>query len=62
MKKMAQGVRTRITDAQIRSVLRSDPRLLDTAMVALHSADAELRRLARTHFAKILRAQRGGCR
>jgi hypothetical protein len=43
---------SRVTDAQIRELLRAEPTLLDTAMVALHSKDAELRRLARKIFAE----------
>jgi hypothetical protein len=49
---------SRVTDAQIRELLRADPRLLDTAMVALHSADRELRRLARGMFAGIHESRR----
>jgi ribosome recycling factor len=53
---MTRSIKTAvaITDAQIRSLRRAQPNLLDTAMVALHSADIELRQIARRRFAEIL--------
>ena len=46
-----------ITNEQIRALRRAQPELLDTLMVAIHSTDVELRRLARVECAKILNAR-----
>ena len=52
MKRVKRTAAT-ITDEQIRELRRAQPDLLDTAMIALHSADIELRRSARKRFAEI---------